>query len=42
MWKDLYSRRDYSEVEEVQNEILYDYADDFSKHAPLLDIPKIR
>nr|WP_027872396.1 ATP-binding protein [[Eubacterium] cellulosolvens] len=33
---------DYEEVEEVQNEILSDYADDFSKHAPLSDIPKIR
>ena len=33
---------DYNEVEEVQNEILSDYADDFSKHAPLSDVPKIR
>lgn len=33
---------DYEEVEEVQNEILGDYADDFSKHAPLTDVPKIR
>lgn len=33
---------DYEEVEEVQKEILNDYADDFSKHAPLTDIPKIR
>ena len=33
---------DYDEVEEVQNEILGDYADDFSKHAPLSDVPKIR
>lgn len=33
---------DFSEVEEVQNEILNDYADDFSKHAPHKDIPKIR
>ena len=30
---------DYNEVEEVQNEILGDYADDFSRHAPLTDIP---
>ncbi|MCR5765998.1 MAG: AAA family ATPase [Treponema sp.] len=30
------------EVEEVQNEILRDYADDFSKHAPLSELPKIR
>jgi predicted AAA+ superfamily ATPase len=34
--------RDYEEVETVQNEILSDYADDFAKHAPLEDIPKIR
>lgn len=33
---------DYDEVEEVQNEILEDYADDFSKHAPITDVPKIR
>lgn len=33
---------DYSAVEEIQDEILSDYADDFSKHAPLSEIPKIR
>lgn len=33
---------DYNEVEEVQKEILSDYADDFSKHAPIEDVPKIR
>ncbi len=33
---------DPSEVEEVQNEILKDYADDFSKHAPSSEVPKIR
>lgn len=33
---------DAAEVEEVQNEILNDYADDFSKHAPAEEIPKIR
>ncbi|MCR4595317.1 MAG: ATP-binding protein [Lachnospiraceae bacterium] len=33
---------DPAEVEEVQKEILSDYADDFSKHAPLTDVPKIR
>lgn len=33
---------DYNEVEDVQNEILEDYSDDFSKHAPLEDVPKIR
>ena len=31
-----------NEVEEVQKEILSDYADDFSKHAPASEIPKIR
>lgn len=30
------------DVEQVQNEILRDYADDFSKHAPLSELPKIR
>ena len=34
--------QDYQEAEEVQKEILNDYADDFSKHAPLKDVPKIR
>ena len=34
--------QDYDEVTEVQNEILDDYADDFSKHAPLKEVPKIR
>ena len=34
--------KDYDEVEEVQKEILADYANDFSKHAPVKDIPKIR
>ncbi|WP_026653688.1 ATP-binding protein [Butyrivibrio proteoclasticus] len=33
---------DFAEVEEAQNEILSDYADDFSKHAPLAEVPKIR
>jgi predicted AAA+ superfamily ATPase len=33
---------DTKEVEEVQNEILDDYADDFSKHAPVEEVPKIR
>ena len=31
-----------AEVEEVQNEILKDYADDFSKHIPAREVPKIR
>ncbi len=33
---------DYTAIEEIQDEILRDYADDFSKHAPLKDIEKIR
>lgn len=33
---------DYHVVDEIQNEILQDYADDFSKHAPVKDIEKIR
>lgn len=33
---------DIAEAEEVQNEILKDYADDFSKHAPSTEVPKIR
>lgn len=33
---------DIEEVEEVQKEILKDYADDFSKHAPISEVPKIR
>ena len=34
--------RDLEEVEEVQNEILNDYADDFSKHVPASEVTKIR
>ena len=33
---------DIDEVEEVQKEILADYGDDFSKHAPIAEVPKIR
>lgn len=33
---------DIEEVEEVQKDILKDYADDFSKHAPSAEVPKIR
>ena len=33
---------DYSEVDDVQREILKDYADDFSKHVPVNELPKIR
>ena len=34
--------RDFVIVEEIQNEILTDYANDFSKHAPVSEIEKIR
>ena len=33
---------DFRAVQQLQDEILADYADDFSKHAPLLEIEKIR
>lgn len=33
---------DVEEVEEIQKTILSDYADDFSKHAPPNEVPKIR
>ena len=39
VWTDSH---DIAAVEEIQNEILHDYADDFSKHAPLSEVPKIR
>ncbi len=38
-WLDTHN---YEEVEEVQREILSDYADDFSKHALLKELAKIR
>jgi hypothetical protein len=31
----------YDEVDRIQGDILEDYANDFSKHAPLADIPKL-
>lgn len=34
--------RDFDSVAEIQDEILSDYADDFSKHAPISEIEKIR
>lgn len=36
------SSRDFSAVREIQDGILSDYADDFSKHAPVSEIEKIR
>ena len=34
--------QNYEEVEALQNDILRDYGEDFSKHAPLKEVPKIR
>lgn len=34
--------QDMEEVESIQGEILRDYADYFSKHAPIKDVEKIR
>jgi len=34
--------RDFQTVIEIQDEILSDYADDFSKHAPVAEIEKLR
>ena len=33
---------DFKAIQEIQDEILSDYADDFSKHAPVAEIEKIR
>lgn len=33
---------DFENIKKIQNEILQDYADDFSKHAPVSEIEKIR
>ena len=40
--KEWQSSHDIREIEEIQDEILRDYADDFAKHAPLRDVEKIR
>lgn len=34
--------KDFENIKKIQNEILQDYADDFSKHAPVSEIEKIR
>jgi predicted AAA+ superfamily ATPase len=39
VWMDTH---DYGEVADIQNGILNDYASDFSKYAPVNDVPKIR
>lgn len=36
------NNHDFKSVQEIQDEILSDYADDFSKHAPAAEIEKIR
>ena len=36
------NNRDYNTVMEIQDEILADYADDFSKHAPISELEKLR
>ncbi|WP_296324503.1 AAA family ATPase [Treponema sp. UBA3813] len=38
-WCDTHS---FEEVEKVQQNILRDYADDFAKHAPIAEVPRIR
>ena len=39
---DYVENRDFQTVVEIQDEILSDYADDFSKHAPVTEIEKLR
>ena len=39
---DYIENKDFQTVTEIQNEILSDYADDFSKHAPVAEIEKLR
>ena len=34
--------KDFENIKKIQNDILQDYADDFSKHAPVSEIEKIR
>lgn len=36
------NNKDYNTVIEIQEEILSDYADDFSKHAPISELEKLR
>lgn len=38
-WIDLH---DYGEAEKIQETILQDYENDFSKHAPIAEVPRIR
>lgn len=36
------ANKDYSEVRRIQNQILFAYENDFSKHAPINQLPRIR
>ena len=40
--RDYIENRDFKAVTEIQDEILSDYADDFSKHTPIAEIEKMR
>lgn len=40
--QDWIAHHDFERVDEIQKRILNDYADDFSKHAPASEVPKIR
>lgn len=40
--QDFIDHHDYDEVKKIQDDILSDYADDFSKHVPLSDLEKVR
>lgn len=40
--RDYITNKDFQTVTEIQDEILSDYADDFSKHAPIAEIEKLR
>ena len=35
------NKHDYNKIDKIQEDILEDYANDFSKHAPLSEIPKL-
>ena len=40
--RDYITNKNFQTVTEIQDEILSDYADDFSKHAPIAEIEKLR
>jgi len=40
--RDYAENKDFQSVMDIQDEILSDYADDFSKHAPIAEIEKLR